>query len=170
MIIQILLVILFFSFPIIFFRLYLKSVEKNSKRILESHMNKSSKLFKDLKVWTKNFDVLKKKNKFDLDPYQTNYSFNDCDLIINAENFIVIGKSKFFGKQKYLTPTVFKFGNNKQIQKNRAVKVQEIREIGTDLEIDFNDASYSNSMTLVIKRIDNILKEKLKHLEKNLNQ
>ena len=40
-------------------------MENNSKRILEVQMNESSELFKDLKVWTNNFDVLKKKNKLD---------------------------------------------------------------------------------------------------------
>ncbi len=129
--------------------------------MLESNMTDSSELFKDLKVWIKNFDIFKKKNKFDFDPSQTNYSFNDCDLIINNENFIVIGKSKFFGKRRYATPTIFEFGDNNTNKEYRVVKCKKIREVGADLEIEFIDSSYSNSMTLVIKRIDNVLKEKL---------
>lgn len=161
-IIQILLAMLFLSFPIVFFRLYLKSVENNSKRTLESQMNESSELYKDLKVWTKNFDVFKKKNKFDLDPYQTHYSFNDCDLILNDENFIVIGKAKFFGKKRYLTPTTFEYIDKNSKLSSRQVVCIDLKEIGQDLEIEFRDNRYSTNMTLVIKRIDNSLKEKIK--------
>ena len=160
--IQILLVILVLSFPFVFFKIYLNSIERSSKQILESQIGNSSEMFKDLKVWTKNFDVLKKKSKFDINTNQTNYTFNDCDLILNTENFVVIGKTKIFGKQRLLTPTIFEFGNN---QKVRVVKIKNIQKIGADLEIEFIDSSYLNSMTLVIKRIDNNLKDKLLHCE-----
>ncbi len=163
--IQILLIILVLSFPFVFFKMYLNSIEKSSRQILQTHIDNSSEMFKDLKVWTKNFDALKKKNKFDLNPNQTNYAFNDCDLILNNENFVVVGKTKILGKQRHLTPTLFEFGNNQNNQKIRVVKIKDIQEIGTDLEIEFIDSSYINSMTLVIKRIDNILKDKLLHFK-----
>lgn len=80
--------------------------------MLEFNMTDSSELFKDLNVWINNFDILKKKNKLEFDTYQTNYSFNDCDLIVNDEYYIVIGKSKFFEKRRYATPIIFEFGYN----------------------------------------------------------
>jgi len=160
--IQIILTILFFSFPIIFFLTYLNSIEKKSKQIVKSYMTASSELHQDLKVWTKNFDIFKRKKKFDLDPYQTNYSFNDCDLILNAESFIVIGKAKYFGKKRSLTPTIFEYRNNKANLNSRQVICENIKEVGQDLEIEFIDNQYLNKMTFVIKRIDNELKEKIK--------
>ena len=160
--IQIVLVILVLLLPVVFFLNYLNSIEKKSKQIIISNSISSSELHQDLKVWIKNFNILKKKNKFDLDAYQTNYFFNDCDLILNDVNFVVIGKTNFFGKKRYLTPTIFEYDNNKSNQHSRQVICESIREVGQDLEIEFSDNQYPNKMTFVIKCIDNELKEKIK--------
>jgi len=163
-IIQIIVSILILSFPIIFIRIYWNTIEKNSNQIVESFMTDSSEKHKDLKVWVKNFDITKKKNKFDFNLFQTTYYFNDCDLILNPDSFIIIGKTKSFGKIRNLTPIVFISGEKSIESKNkiRIVKYENIRDNGTDLEIDFVDSYYSNIMTFVLKRIDNELKSKIK--------
>jgi hypothetical protein len=150
------------SFPIIFFWLYLTSLEKRTKRIVKIYSDSSSKIYKDLKVWIKNFDVFRKKSKFDLDPYQILYSYNDCDLILNERNFVVIGKTKILGKNKPLSPTIFDFEKNGVGLKQRHVKIENIQEVGSDLEIEFTDDNFLDRMTLVIKGADNELKEKIK--------
>lgn len=85
LILQIIIPILFFTIPIFLFRRYLNSLELNSKRMVNLNMTASSELFTDLKVWTKNFDFLKSKKKFETNIYNTNYSFNDCDLVLNKD-------------------------------------------------------------------------------------
>ena len=161
LILQIIIPILFFTIPIFLFRRYLNSLELNSKRMVNLNMTASSELFTDLKVWTKNFDFLKSKKKFETNIYNTNYSFNDCDLILNNENFIVIGKSNFFGRNRALTPTVFEYSDKKMKLQSRHVVCQNIKEVGHDLEIEFIDNQYKNNMIFVIKRIDTELKSKI---------
>lgn len=160
---QIILSIIVLSFPLIFYKIYLTSIEKRAKQTIKNCSCDSSEFYKDLKVWIKNFDNFKKKSKFDLDPYQTTYSFNDCDLILNVDHLVIIGKTKVFGENRYLTPTIFIFGDIdfNAISQNRIVKCQNVRENDTDLELDFMDSLYPNLMTLVIKRIDNELKDKI---------
>lgn len=162
-IIQIILAILVLSFPIIFYRVYLSSLESKAKHLINLYTTDSSEFHADIKVWFKNSDILKKKNKIDLNPYQTNYSFNDCDLILDSDYLVVIGKTKVFGKSRYLIPTVFtvKTDDFKKYYDTRIVKCESIRDNGADLELDFMDSAYSNMITLVIKRIDNELKDKI---------
>lgn len=161
-IIQYILIVAVLTFPIVFYFGYLTSLEKKTKSIISKYSDNSSLIYKDLKVWVKNFDVFKKKNKFDLNPYQTLYSFNDCDLILNNSNFVIIGKTKILGKNKPLTPTIFEFDNNGVDFKPYHVKIEDIKEVGGDLEIEFIDNSYKNKMILVIKRVDLELKDKIK--------
>ncbi|MDP4210937.1 MAG: hypothetical protein Q8928_19195 [Bacteroidota bacterium] len=165
MVIQIILAILVLSFPIIFYRIYFSSLENRAKQMIKSYTTDSSEFHADIKVWFKNFDILKKKNKFDLNLYQTNYSFNDCDLILDSDYLVVIGKTKVFGKSRYLTPTVFtlKTKGFKQFHDSRIAQCESIRDNGADLELDFIDSAYSNLITLVIKRIDSDLKDKIKN-------
>lgn len=138
------------------------NLEKRTKKIIELYSDDSSEIYADLNVWVKNFDVFKKKNKFDLDPYQTLYSFNYCDLILNEKNILVIGKSKILGKNKPLQPTIFEFENSGTAITPKHVEIRNIVESGNDLEIEFTDSSYTNNMILVIKRADVQLKEEIK--------
>jgi hypothetical protein len=155
--IQILIAILVLSFPIVFFMIYIKTLESKSQQTMKMFMTESSELYKDLTVWVKNFDITKRKNKFELNPFQTTYDFYECDLILNLHNFIVVGKTKMLGKSISLKPTIFTFE-----EQSVSAEVKAIRENGKDLEIDFLDSFYTNEMTLVIKRIDFELKEKIK--------
>jgi len=160
-VIQIILSVSVLSFPIVFFWIYMTSLEKKTKKIIQEHSDNSSEIITDLKVWFKNFDVFKKKQKFDLDPYDTLYSFNNCDLILNDRNFVVIGKTKFLGKEKSLTPTIFEFDKNGTEFKPRHVSIENIQDVASDIEIEFTDNKYKDKMTLVIKRAKEELKEKI---------
>ena len=162
-VIQIFLSVSVLTFPIVFFWIYTTNLDKRTKKIIRLYSDDSSEIYTDLNVWVKNFDVFKKKNKFDLDPYLTLYSFNYCDLILNEKNIVVIGKTKILGKNKPLTPTIFEFENNGTSITLGHVEIKNIVESGNDLEIEFADSSYTNNMTLVIKRADVELKEKIKN-------
>lgn len=160
-VIQIVLSVSVLSFPIVFFWIYMTRLGKKTKRIIKEYSVNSSEIFTDLKVWVKNFDVFKKKNKFDLDPYETLYSFNNCDIILNDRNIVVIGKTKILGKEKPLNPIIFEFDNSVTDFKPRHVRIENIHNVGNDLEIEFYDPKYKNRMTLVIKRVESELKGKI---------
>ncbi|KYG74682.1 hypothetical protein MB14_05615 [Roseivirga ehrenbergii] len=137
------------------------SLEKKTKKIIQEHSDNSSEIITDLKVWFKNFDVFKKKQKLDLDPYDTLYSFNSCDLILNDKNIVLIGKTKFLGKEKSLTPTIFEFDKDGNEFKPRHVLIENIKDVGNDIEIEFADIKYKDKMTLVIKQVEEEFKEKI---------
>jgi hypothetical protein len=160
-VIQIILSVSVLAIPIVFFWVYLTTLAKRTKKLIQEHSDSSSEIFTDLKVWFKNFDVFKKKNKFDLDPYETLYSYKTCDLILNDRNIVVIGKMKVLGKEKPLTPTVFEFARNQSNFKPRHVRIENIHDVGNDLEIGFLDPRYEDRITLVIKRAEKELKEKI---------
>lgn len=160
-VIQIILSLSVLSFPIVFFWIYMTSLEKKTKKIIQEHSDNSSEIVTDLKVWFKNFDVFKKKQKFDLDPYDTLYSFNNCDLILNDRSFVVIGKTKILGKERSLTPTIFEFDKKGTEFKPRHVSIENFQDVGNDIEIEFTDNKYKDKMTLVIKRVEEELKEKI---------
>ncbi len=139
--------------PLIIGIFLLKKFECQSKNAITNYLNEQSEIHYDLKVWIKNFDIFQKKRMFEFSPFTSNYDFYECDLVINPDNLIIIGKTKVLGKRILLNPTIIGLRNGKK---------SRIKEIGTDLEIDFLDPLYTNKMTLVIKQIDDILKEKIK--------
>ncbi|MEZ4849256.1 MAG: hypothetical protein R3B93_11705 [Bacteroidia bacterium] len=155
--IKIILIVAFFSLPFLVYWLYFQAIEKRVQRIIGDNWGPSSIMFKDLRVWFKNFDFLKRKNKFETDPFHTLYSFNDCDIILNKDHFWVIGKTRLIGISRNLMPTKFSFNQSTSKQKYRQVTVEKVIEAGKDLEIEFKDDSYTNPMILVIKRADSKL-------------
>jgi len=158
---QIILAVSVLSFPIIFFWIYLITLERRTKRIIQEHSDNSSEIFTALNIRFKNFDMLKKKKMLDLNPYETLYCFNTCDLILNDRNIVLIGKMKILGKEKPLNPTIFEYDGNGNDFNPRHVKIEKIHDIGSDLEIEFLDPMYKDKITLVIKRAERELKEKI---------
>jgi hypothetical protein len=136
-------------------------LDSKIKRFIQEHSEHSSEIFTDLDVWFKNFDVFKKKSKFNFYPYETLYSFNNCDLILNDRNIVLIGKMKILGKEKLLIPTVFEFDGNRTNINPRHVRIENIHDVANDLEIEFSDPKYKDRMTLIIKRTDREFKEKI---------
>ena len=99
---------------------------------------------------------------FELNPYATSYSFNYCDLILNDNNIVIVGKAKIFGKNRTLTPFILEFTNKEMTLENRHSKITNLVESGIDLEIKFIDPQYSKTMTIVIKRPEAQLKSAIK--------
>lgn len=159
---QILLSIFVLSIPLLFILFMQVYIEKGVKEVIKTHLSDSSVIYKDVRVRFKNFDVFKRKSIFSINPLQTIYSFNNCDLILNSDSLIVIGKTKIFGKSRSINSTIFAF-DNKNVNQNSNVSYKNVRDNGSDLEIDFIDSTYNNLITLVIKRIDNTLKDKIKN-------
>ena len=80
---------------------------------------------------------------------------------MNDRSFVVIGKTKFLGKEKSLTPTIFEFDKKGTEFKPRHVLIENIQDVGNDIEIEFTDNKYKDKMTFVIKRVEEELKEKI---------
>ena len=152
------------ALPFVVSSIYMNALEKNAKKIIQANSNSSSEIYTDLHVWFKHFNALKKKNKFDSNLYQTSYSFNRCDLILNDKNFVVIGKTKILGKYKALTPTIFEKDNTAKAVYARHVSIENIQYVGSDLEIEFTDYNYPNKITMVITNATSELKEKIKNV------
>lgn len=154
---QYLIVISVILFPIVFFYIiYKDKIESKSTIALNSLLSPPYEIQKDLSVWIKNSDSFKRKGLFDFNTYQNTYDFYECDLILNSHNLVLVGKTKILGKKIALMPTIIRFKNQKKIFNDNG-----IRTIGKDLEIDFFDPLYPNYLTLVIKEVDNSLKEKI---------
>ena len=152
------LAVLALSFPILGFLIYIRILDKHSKRIESAYIPHSIGIFKNLNVWVKNTDF--PKNKFNLDLFKTSYEFNNCDLILGLENIILIGKQKSFGKIIHLTPKIL---FNKDIETNHAkvIRIQNTRLNMDIIEIDFLDPEYPKTMTLVIKNSPLELRKKI---------
>ena len=125
-------------------------LERKANKMIKEYSDSSSEFFYDLIVWFKNFDAFRRKWKFELDPYETLYSFYDCDMILNDRNIVIIGKMKILGKEKPLNPTIFEFEKTGEDFKPRHVKIESINEVSSDLEIEFSDPKYKDNMILVI--------------------
>lgn len=163
--IQTTLIILVLSFPIVFFLSYLHSLRKKSKSFVEKYSSKSSAYFRDINVWFKNFDIFNKVNKLKLDPHQTLYDFNTCDLILDKNRLMIIGKMKILGKSINLMPTLLTKSDYDQIklENSRIAYCENVREVGSDLEIDFKDNAYDNVLTIVIKATNKEMRDEIKN-------
>ncbi len=150
-----------FLFLIGEYYLYLYSLQKRANNAITNYSNNSSVIHKDLKIWFKNFDIFEKKKYFNLSLYDTTYDYYNCDLILNEESFLVVGKINILGKQKLLMPTIFEFNYKNHNYKKRCVVIDSIEKRNSDLEIKFIDPNYKNKITLVIKRISTDLNEKI---------
>lgn len=160
-VIPVILSLLVLSFPIVFLWFYWREKNQRAKEIIQAYSDESSEVFADLTVWVKNFDVYNKKNLFDLDLYQNLYSFNDCDLILNDKNLIVVGKMNLLGIKQPLIPIVFEFDKKEAEFRRGSVSIKNIRDVGEDIEVEFLDNKYKSTMTLVIKRAAKELKDKM---------
>lgn len=164
-IIQLLIGITLLSIPLIAFLIYFQTLNNKVKRVTDSFRNNQSTELFNLNVWVKNFDIWNKTKKFDLDAYSTTYDFNYCDLIVNADSILVIGRTRLLGISKLLNPTIFsRAGEQSQFYgiTNRVVETTRIRATNSNVELDFTDLNYSNEMTQVIKNISTETIEQIK--------
>ncbi len=89
--------------------------------------------------------------------------------MLNPENFIVIGKRNFLGKQWNMMPIIFRYRHDTPYLRPYEVLCEAVKEVGQDLEITFVDKRYLPKMTFVIKRADKKLKERIQTDYKKTN-
>ncbi len=145
-------------------------LRRKAKFYIGQHASKSSKYFRDINVYVKNFDVFDKTDKLSLNPSHTIYDFSTCDLILDSRRLMVIGKLKCLGQTITLMPILLTKSDYVQSNfKARFAICEDVREAGSDLQIDFRDMTYDNIITMVIKGANEEMKEKIKNeLQQNV--
>jgi hypothetical protein len=152
---------LILSFPLVLWLVYARELNKRSGKMTEAYQSNNSKKTEDVKVWFRNFDLGKRKRKFIFNPFQTLYGYHKADLILDADYFVLIGKSRVLWKEVDLMPTVFR-RKGAEMGKFREVMVLSVRDAGEDLEVTFQDEHYENPITVVLKDIDPAMKVQIK--------
>jgi hypothetical protein len=160
----ILAIIILWGLPSLLYILYLRSMVKNSDQIIRSISEEVKAEFRDTKIRFKNFDFYKKKERFNFDMNKSLYTYYRADIYLLENKIVVVGKSKILGKTIRLLP--FAICNSEKISTETAIKYLT-RHIKTELidcslEIEFEDAKYSNNIRIVIPRIGDKVYEKLK--------
>lgn len=129
---------------------------------IKPYENDTSKRYLDQKVWVKNFNLSKRRDKYDFDAYNTLYNYSKCDVIFKCPRFMVIGKVNVLGFEKPLTPTIFHLKDFETNNISRHARVKEVIDSGNNLEVKFIEDHYTNEMTLVLRGVEQELKEQIK--------
>jgi len=150
--------------PFLLSEIYFAILQHRSRKAIRKFKSADSQLFPDLKVWFKNYNSSKRKNKITTSAFDTLYTFNDCDLLLEENSFLVVGKVKFMGFSRKLYPTVFTYDEtySGSIKNSRIALIRKIDQVGQDLEIEFEEHRYTDTMILVIKNAGQILTERMK--------
>lgn len=91
--------------PFLFFLFMYTTIEKKAKRIVELLPGDAIK-YTDVKIWFKGYDMLKKANRFQIDPLKSLYVYNLADLYVFKRGIVVVGKARSwaFGRIRLLSP------------------------------------------------------------------
>ncbi len=160
----ILAIIILWGGPILLYIIYLRSMIKNSDQIIRSISEEIKAEFLDTAIRFKNFDFYKKNERFNFDINKSLYAYYKADIYLMENKIVVVGKSKILGKTIRLLP--FAICNSEKISDETTIKYLT-RHVKTELidrslEIEFEDAKYSNNIKIVIPRIGDKVYEKLK--------
>ncbi|MCP4125052.1 MAG: hypothetical protein GY751_25225 [Bacteroidetes bacterium] len=149
--------------PFLLSEIYFAILQHRSRKAIRKFKSADSQLFPDLKVWFKNYNSSKRKNKITTSAFDTLYTFNDCELLLEEDSFLVVGKVKFMGFSRKLYPTVFTNDNtySGSIKSSRIALIRKVDLVGRDLEIEFEEHRYTDTMTMVIKNADQILSDRI---------
>lgn len=150
--------------PFLFFLFMYTTIEKKAKRIVELLPGDAIK-YTDVKIWFKGYDMLKKANRFQIDPLKSLYVYNLADLYVFKRGIVVVGKARSwaFGRIRLLSPFAICWpGAESQLSMvpNRVSYIgAEI--VGEDVDIQFQDREYTNNIKLEVKRIGRELYDKI---------
>lgn len=147
--------LLFFTAPFLFFVFIYKAIDKRARTILDLLPGNVEKKFTDVRIWFKGYDMSKRVNKFQIDPFKSLYSYNLIDLYVLNGGLVIVGKKKMFGKTWLLSPFAICWpGGDTQLSMvpNR-VRYVSAEVAGEDIDIKFHDQDYSNAIVIAIKKI-----------------
>jgi len=141
--------------PIAFVLIYFRSLNSKTTNVLESLPQNTKATYIDVRVWFKGYDPYKKKKQFQINPLKALYTFNIADLYVQTDKLIVVGKTKFFSKTILLQPFAICWTGRQFEPANVTLLTRQIKtELnGNDIEIEFEDFEYINTIKLVVKKI-----------------
>lgn len=140
--------------------LLIRNFQKRNQTLIEEFRTPETFLLRDITCWTKNYDQFKLRHKISVDPKMTIYDFYACDLLLNKKAFMIVGKGSFFGINKMVKPVIFTSSNNSTLFETKTT-LKQIRTVGVNVEIDFFDSDYTNEMTLILRNINDDVRDKI---------
>ncbi|HEY4112263.1 hypothetical protein [Puia sp.] len=140
--------------PFLFFLYIYITVEKKAKGIIELLPDDAKAKYTDVRIWFKGYDMMKRINRYQIDPLKSLYTYNLADVIVFNGGIVVIGKIKVFGRVRLLSPfAICRPGAGARLQMVRdRVTYLGAEVVEQDVEIKFHDQDYTNNITLVIKK------------------
>lgn len=141
--------------PIAFVLIYFRTLNSKTANVLQSLPQNAKAIYFDVRVWFKGYDPYKKKKQFQINPLKALYTFNIADLYVQADKLIVVGKTKVLGKTILLQPFAICWTGRQFEAVNVTLLTRQIKTevIGNDVEIEFEDFEYTNTIKLVVKKI-----------------
>lgn len=127
----------------------LKIMRNYVSKIKAKYVTDETKIFENLNVYFKNFDISKKKNFFPssnalMEPI---YAFSKCDLFINHDSILLVGKMKSLLHVRDINITVFK----KDKANILGTIFKAVQCTKTHIEIEFTDTRFEKSITAMVK-------------------
>jgi len=150
------------SFLIIWFILNLYGLKRHVDNQVKRFTNENTKCYTDLKVYFKNYDIFKKKNRFNISVNSPIYNFNNCDIYLSKENILLIGKSNLLGKTHQLNITII-FKDQNHDKYPGFVRLKDLSISKTHIEIKFKDRNFDKPITAMIKNKDDNLETDIRN-------
>jgi hypothetical protein len=159
----VLLVMIFLTFPFLFFLYIYNAIEKKARKVIALLPDDVEAKFTDVRIWFKGYDMLKKVNKYSIDTSKSLYSYNLADLYIFSGGIVVVGKIKAYGRIRLLSPFAICWPSGEtQLSmvpyRNSYVSAEVV---GQDADIKFHDKEYTNCIVLAVKNIGRDLYNKV---------
>ncbi len=142
------------------------SIRNRCKNIVEQYSGPSSTRISDLRVWVKHFDPLKKRRLFPPSLKHNMYNFYRCDLLLNRDNILVVGKTNILGRSAVVAAIVFADEQRPEDPGITFARIQTIQISGGALEIGFRDPDYKTDMSMVIRGTDLDFTQRMEHQRK----
>lgn len=148
--------------PFFLFFYFTYLYQKRINRLVKEYKDRYSCFIVENNIsWVKNFDLWGVKKKFYFDFFKPNYNFNLCDLIMGKNSIMIVGKSCFLVKNIQLYPIIIANCQSVNYLGN-TVKFKNVYINRNDIEIEYEDFKYKNTMTLVLKNSNEELFNEIK--------
>ena len=159
----ILLLLIVLPAPFLLFLFLYPTIEKRAKKIIELLPDDFESKYTDVRIWFKGYDMLKKINRYQIDPLKSLYSYNLADLFVFNGGLVVIGKTKAFGRIRLLSPFAICWPNatSRLLMVPNRVNYIGAEVIDQDIDIKFQDQEYTSSIILVVKNVGKDLYSKI---------
>ncbi|MGE5498157.1 MAG: hypothetical protein ACM3Q2_08810 [Syntrophothermus sp.] len=143
--------------------LYGKPAKENFKKYSKS----AKKTYFDVRVYFKRFDFYKRKSRFNVPIL---YYFNKADIFLAGSSLIVFSKNNPLGSKLRHYNFAINLDNKNRLTGDNLYSFDSVsvKLNNGDLEVEFIDPHFTNSIVLVIKKIGADILESIGANENNL--